>query len=74
MKVPSWITMLPKHVAQFFDDLERYNTEAKQMRREDRLGEIKLEAPTSSHTSELNHSANHRSTPPTSTTRVHYKN
>lgn len=41
MNLPSWLTVVPVLVTRFFNELDRHRAEAKRIRREDRLNEIK---------------------------------
>ncbi|CAK2049088.1 conserved hypothetical protein [Vibrio crassostreae] len=56
MNLPSWLTVVPVLVTRFFNELDRHRAEAKRIRREDRLNEIK-EDPTASHADRFGPSA-----------------
>ena len=56
MKMPSWLTLVSVLVTRFFAELDRHRAEAKRIRREDRLNEIK-EDPTASHADRFGPSA-----------------
>lgn len=56
MNLPDWLTVIPALVKRLLNELDRHRAEAKRMRREDRLNEIK-EDPTANHADRFGPSA-----------------